>query len=152
MCDGSVLFWRREGKQAPETLQYNRIQVSRTIRNKCGRDTGCQAEANSKHSTSELTMLTPTPLLRLRGGGGTSSRPTVQLEIDASVPSGNARETSKAMLELLGDKLLSSSGNVMTVEALKGKAVGLYFSAHWCPPCRGFTPKLTQVYKSLKAS
>jgi nucleoredoxin len=56
------------------------------------------------------------------------------------------------MLELLGDKLLSSSGNVMTVEALKGKAVGLYFSVHWCPPCRGFTPKLTQVYKSLKAS
>jgi len=35
---------------------------------------------------------------------------------------------------------------------LKGKAVGLYFSAHWCPPCRGFTPKLADVYRKLKAS
>jgi len=28
----------------------------------------------------------------------------------------------------------------------------IYFSAHWCPPCRGFTPKLAEWYsKSLKA-
>ena len=32
------------------------------------------------------------------------------------------------------------------------KAVGLYFSAHWCPPCRGFTPKLAEWYNDFKKS
>jgi nucleoredoxin len=27
-------------------------------------------------------------------------------------------------------------------DSLKGKMVGLYFSAHWCGPCRRFTPEL----------
>jgi len=30
----------------------------------------------------------------------------------------------------------------------KGKDyIGLYFSAHWCPPCRGFTPQLAEWYR-----
>jgi len=28
--------------------------------------------------------------------------------------------------------------------------LGLYFSAHWCPPCKAFTPKLIDTYKALK--
>ena len=30
------------------------------------------------------------------------------------------------------------------------KLVGIYFSAHWCPPCRQFTPMLVEFYKLAK--
>merc|ERR1711988_1502922 len=58
---------------------------------------------------------------------------------------------SNALIELLGDSLQSASGPVLTSTALEDvDAVGIYFSAHWCPPCRGFTPKLAESYKALK--
>lgn len=34
---------------------------------------------------------------------------------------------------------------------LKGKHIGLYFSAHWCPPCKAFTPELVETYKKIQA-
>lgn len=35
------------------------------------------------------------------------------------------------------------------VGSLKGKKVGLYFSASWCGPCQRFTPRLVEVYNEL---
>ncbi|KPA80475.1 tryparedoxin (TXN1) [Leptomonas pyrrhocoris] len=32
------------------------------------------------------------------------------------------------------------------VKSLSGKLVFFYFSASWCPPCRGFTPQLIEFY------
>jgi nucleoredoxin len=53
-----------------------------------------------------------------------------------------------AFADLLGPKLVTKDGEKPTEEVLAGKtAVGIYFSAHWCPPCRGFTPKLAEMYK-----
>ena len=52
---------------------------------------------------------------------------------------------------MFGDVLVSNDGiEVKTVDALAGKTVGVYFSAHWCPPCRQFTPMLAGVYDTLK--
>lgn len=54
-----------------------------------------------------------------------------------------------ALAELFGEKLLTQDGEKPTGEALAGKtAIGIYFSAHWCPPCRGFTPKLGEMFKN----
>jgi len=60
----------------------------------------------------------------------------------------------KSPKELLASaKLVGPSGELSIKEAMEGKsALALYFSAHWCPPCRGFTPKLAEWYKKdLKA-
>eukprot|EP00441_Pelagodinium_beii_P034580 CAMPEP_0197635188 /NCGR_PEP_ID=MMETSP1338-20131121/11074_1 /TAXON_ID=43686 ORGANISM="Pelagodinium beii, Strain RCC1491" /NCGR_SAMPLE_ID=MMETSP1338 /ASSEMBLY_ACC=CAM_ASM_000754 /LENGTH=283 /DNA_ID=CAMNT_0043207191 /DNA_START=36 /DNA_END=887 /DNA_ORIENTATION=- len=59
---------------------------------------------------------------------------------------------SKALTAIFGDELIGKSGPVKTSEALSGmKHVMIYFSAHWCPPCRGFTPKLVDKYNSYGA-
>jgi thiol-disulfide isomerase/thioredoxin len=56
---------------------------------------------------------------------------------------------SSAMEQLLGADLVGKDGPVKTAEVLAGKeAVALYFSAHWCPPCRQFTPQLAQSYQA----
>lgn len=47
--------------------------------------------------------------------------------------------------------LLDKDSDKTTVsEELVGKdVVAFYFSAHWCPPCRGFTLKLAEAYKTI---
>jgi len=55
-----------------------------------------------------------------------------------------------ALVKLFGDKLQDASGVVSTEAALNGKHTFVYMSAHWCPPCRGFTPKLADFYRKHK--
>jgi len=60
---------------------------------------------------------------------------------------------SKKCLKLLGEGLLNNKGEEVKTSDLsckKGSVIGLYFSAHWCPPCRAFTPKLAEVYNEIK--
>ena len=60
-------------------------------------------------------------------------------------------------LKFLSDARLVSktaSGGVAVVEGgrsasdilMNNDLVGLYFSAHWCGPCRGFTPVFAEVH------
>ena len=58
--------------------------------------------------------------------------------------------------QLLGNQLLSmsSSGGASETDTSAAisntRLVALYFSAHWCGPCRGFTPMLIEFYHVLK--
>jgi nucleoredoxin len=49
------------------------------------------------------------------------------------------------------DFVIGKNGVKVPVSDLVGKNILLYFSAHWCPPCRAFLPKLMDAYHKIKA-
>eukprot|EP01040_Poterioochromonas_malhamensis_P005615 gene5615-6034_t len=54
-------------------------------------------------------------------------------------------------VELFGERVVTKEGVKDTAAVVSGKKlIGIYFSAHWCPPCRGFTPVLAEFYDQLK--
>ena len=60
------------------------------------------------------------------------------------------------VLRILDDIELVRCGNAASEtskasEVLSDKIVLIYFSAHWCSPCRNFTPVLAKLYQTLKA-
>jgi len=48
--------------------------------------------------------------------------------------------------------LQSKKGHDVPFNDLKNKPLLLYFSAHWCPPCRGFTPVLVEFFDTLQTA
>ena len=58
------------------------------------------------------------------------------------------------MQSLLGETLVTRNGSrVPTAAALAGsKYVAVYCSAHWCPPCRQFTPLLGEFFQAHAAT
>ena len=55
------------------------------------------------------------------------------------------------LVVLLGEVLFNKHREKVDVSSLAGdgKVVGLYFSAHWCAPCREYTPILSNFYNSF---
>ncbi len=52
----------------------------------------------------------------------------------------------ETLLDLLGAKRVDASGEPV----MNQKITAVYFSAHWCGPCKVFTPKLVEVYNQAK--
>jgi nucleoredoxin len=57
-----------------------------------------------------------------------------------------------AIKQLLGETVRGKGKDPVPVDSFSGpgKVIGLYFSAHWCGPCRMFTPTLVKFYDDLK--
>ena len=63
---------------------------------------------------------------------------------------GGSGELNPGLAKLLPEKLLDSDGEEVSRNELAGKTVGFYFSAHWCGPCRAFTPSLVKFRDANK--
>jgi hypothetical protein len=56
----------------------------------------------------------------------------------ATVPVGQPVEA------IFSEGLVDGGGRAVNPGGLKGKVVGVYFSANWSPPCRLFSPQLME--------
>merc|ERR1712106_1174419 len=56
-----------------------------------------------------------------------------------------------SMDSLAGQQLLRKDEKVVSADTAleEKKIIAFYFSAHWCPPCRLFTPMLAEFYCDL---
>jgi nucleoredoxin len=79
-----------------------------------------------------------------------TSRTLLQNKGNTKNMSNHLNENSLA--ETLGTILITTTGQEIDTSALacSKKLVLLYFSAHWCPPCRGFTPLLSKAYQEYQ--
>lgn len=56
------------------------------------------------------------------------------------------KELENSLVKLEGKSLKKFDDSTLS----ETKYIILYFSAHWCPPCRAFTPKLVDFYNQTK--
>ncbi len=60
-----------------------------------------------------------------------------------------AAEMPAHLSAMFGKNVLGPAGVTLDISSLKGKVLGIYFSAHWCPPCKQFTPVLAAKYRDI---
>ena len=54
-------------------------------------------------------------------------------------------------MAFLGKSLISKTGTSLTSTISFTSPFLIYFSASWCPPCRGFTPALIEFYNKVNS-
>jgi nucleoredoxin len=57
---------------------------------------------------------------------------------------------SGGFADIFPEGLINAKGEAVSLETLNKKIVGIYFSAHWCGPCRKFTPTLIEYRNTYK--
>ena len=49
-----------------------------------------------------------------------------------------------------GKELYNANKTTVAAKEKSADVIGIYFSAHWCPPCRAFSPKLVKAFNQMK--
>jgi len=70
---------------------------------------------------------------------------------DETIHAECAQNNLMVTLKDLPSVLRTPTGEEVTFDPASKDYIGLYFSAHWCGPCRNFTPVLAETYKTLQA-
>ncbi len=73
---------------------------------------------------------------------------------EASPAPAAAAPLGKTAAALAGKLVTVRNGSLAPASArqLDGvRYLAVYYSAHWCPPCRAFTPELVEAHKAIKA-
>ena len=78
---------------------------------------------------------------------GCGSRPAEQQQPASPL---TREPAGTALTALFGENVINASGEKVDLKTVEGKIIGVYFSAHWCPPCQVFTPILVETYNELK--
>ena len=84
-------------------------------------------------------------------GGCSRKEPALTAAVPAKAP---LADPSAGFFSTLKPLLVVSAAEGFAPFSASGdpvKFTGIYYSAHWCPPCRAFTPKLVEWYKDFKA-
>ncbi len=55
-------------------------------------------------------------------------------------------------IQSLGNNFVTKDGENNGASLKSAQLIGIYFSAHWCPPCRNFTPVLAEFYEKVNAN
>lgn len=77
-----------------------------------------------------------------------TAQETAAVDVETTAPEAQGESDESPGLDglrtLFPDGIVDKNDNPIDLAALEGKVVGIYFSAHWCGPCRRFTPQLVK--------
>lgn len=71
-------------------------------------------------------------------------------QVSANKPATTEAKPASKFKEVLEGKLVALTGKRVGKYSMESEPdyYAFYFSAHWCPPCRAFTPKLVSFYNA----